>query len=78
MAVERFCMALALRFDREERELFPIARGVIAGEAWFAVANQMLAYDAYRAEHRGRPVPSGRALRAEHAHRQGPPVPQVH
>jgi hypothetical protein len=78
MAVERFCMALALRFDREERELFPIARGVIAGEAWFAVANQMLAYDAYRAEHRGRAVPSGRALRAEHAHRQGPPVPQVH
>lgn len=78
MAIERFCMALELRFDREERELFPIARGVIAGEAWFAVANQMLAYDAYRAEHRGRALPSSRVLRAEHAHLQGPPVSQVH
>jgi len=78
LAIERFCLALELRFDREERELFPIARGVIAGEAWFAVANQMLAYDAYRAEHRGRAVPSSRTLRAEHAHRQGLPVSHVH
>jgi hypothetical protein len=79
LAVERFCLALELRFDREERELFPIARSVIAGEAWFAVANQMLAYDAYREEHRGRvPPPAGRALRVERALRQGPPVPHVH
>jgi hypothetical protein len=72
MAVERFCAALALRFDREERELFPIARGAIAGDAWFAVGKQMLAHDAYREEHRGRtPPPASRAARAEHVHRQG-------
>jgi hypothetical protein len=79
LAVERFCVALALRFDREERELFPIARSAIAVDAWFAVANQMLAHDAYREEHRGRvPPPASRALRADHAHRQGPPVSYVH
>ena len=79
MAVERFCAALALRFDREERELFPIARAAIAGDAWFAVANQMLAHDAYREEHRGRvPPPSGRVSRAEHAHRQGIAAFYVH
>ncbi|MFC5479198.1 hypothetical protein [Massilia suwonensis] len=79
LAVERFCVALELRFDREERELFPIARGVIAGDAWFAVANQMLAYDAYREEHRGRmPPPASRAARADAAHRQGPPVTYMH
>ncbi|QOL48110.1 hypothetical protein [Massilia litorea] len=79
LAVERFCVALELRFDREERELFPIARAAIAGEAWFAVANQMLAYDAYREEHRGRaPPPAHRPVRAEHTHRQGPPVSHVH
>ena len=79
LAVERFCVALELRFDREERELFPIARAAIAGDAWFAVANQMLAHDAYREEHRGRvPPPAGRGVRADHAHRQGPPVSYVH
>ena len=71
MAVERFCAAFALRFDREERELFPIARGAIAGDAWFAVGKQMLAHDAYRDEYRGRtPPPASRAARAEHVHRQ--------
>jgi hypothetical protein len=79
LAVERFCVALELRFDREERELFPIARAAIADEAWFAVAHQMLVYDAYHEEHRGRtPPPAGRVVRAEHTHRQGPPVSHVH
>ena len=79
LAVERFSVALALRFDREERELFPIARAAIAGDAWFAVANQMLAYDAYREEHRGRAAPPARRpVRADHTHRQGPPVSNVH
>ena len=78
-AVERFCSMLALRFEREERELFPIARAAIAGEAWFAVANQMLAHDAYIEERRPRAVPpASRASRAEHAYRQGPPVSFAH
>lgn len=79
MAVERFCAALALRFDREERELFPIARGAIGGDAWFAVGQQMLAHEAYRAEHRGRtPPPASRAARAEHVHRQGLQAATMH
>ncbi|MGJ9417523.1 hypothetical protein ACHAC9_07115 [Massilia sp. CMS3.1] len=78
-AVERFCTALEMRFDREESELFPIARTAIAGEAWFAVANQMLAHDAYREEHRGRSAPpASRISRAEHAHRQGIAAFYVH
>ncbi|MEN3278498.1 MAG: hypothetical protein V7631_4288 [Massilia sp.] len=79
LAVERFCSALTLRFEREERELFPIARAAIAVDAWFAVAHQMLAHDAYVEEHRGRPAPpASRAARAEHAHRKGPPVSFAH
>ena len=79
LAVERFCAALTVRFEREERELFPVARAAIAGDAWFAVANQMLAHDAYVEEHRGRPAPLGnRAPRADHAHRVGPPVSFAH
>jgi hypothetical protein len=79
MAAARFCAALEQRFEREERELFPIARAAIAGEAWFAVAHQMLAYDAYRAEHRGRSAPpAGRVSRAEYAHRQGLSTFYVH
>jgi len=79
LAVERFCDALSMRFDREERELFPIARGAIAGDAWFAVGKQMLAHDAYREERRGRtPPPASRAARAEHVHRQGLQAAYVH
>lgn len=71
LAVERFCAALSVRFEREERELFPVARAAIAGDAWFAVANQMLAHDAYIEEHRGRAtLPANRPARAEHAHRK--------
>ncbi len=79
-AVERFCAALMQRFEREELELFPVARAAIAGETWFAMAHQMLAYDAYRQEHRGRleAPPANRAARAEHAHRKGVPVSFLH
>lgn len=79
LAVERFCSALMQRFEREERELFPVARAAIAGDAWFAVANQMLAHDAYVEEHRGRaPPPANRPARGEHAHRPGPPLTFAH
>jgi hypothetical protein len=57
---ERFCgvveaciAALRLRLEREELELFPLARGTVRGDAWFAIANQMLAHDAYAQERRG-------------------------
>lgn len=46
-ALESFCAATLKRVELEEQELFPVARTVISGEAWFSIANQMLAHDAY-------------------------------
>lgn len=60
-AVECCVAALRSRLEREEHELFPLARGAVGGDAWFAIANQMLAHDAYAQEHRGDP----RRLRRE-------------
>lgn len=51
-AVEAFCSATLKRLELEERVLFPVARSVISGEAWFSIANQMLAHDAYVQETR--------------------------
>lgn len=50
--IEAFCDAMLIRLEREEVELFSLARTVITGEEWFDVANQMLAHDAYRQETR--------------------------
>lgn len=52
-AIERCCQLLLERLEREERELMPLARSKISGEMWFAIANQMLAHDAYQNEQRG-------------------------
>lgn len=52
-AIERCCQLLLERLEREERELMPLARSKISGETWFAIANQMLAQDAYQNEQRG-------------------------
>jgi hypothetical protein len=52
-AVERCIAAVRCRLEREEHELFPLARTLVRGEAWFAIANQMLAHDAVAREHRG-------------------------
>ena len=46
-AVDTFCNSLLKRLAREEQELFPVARTVISGEAWFSIANLMLAHEAY-------------------------------
>jgi hemerythrin-like domain-containing protein len=51
-AVEAFCSATLKRLELEEKFLFPMARTVISGEAWFSIANQMLAHDAYVLETR--------------------------
>lgn len=45
-AIDAFCTALLQRLEKEERELFALARKVIVGEAWFAIAYQFLAHDA--------------------------------
>jgi hemerythrin-like domain-containing protein len=52
-AVEHCIAAMRSRLEREEHELFPLARSLVRGEAWFAIANQMLAHDAVARERRG-------------------------
>lgn len=54
-AVERCVAALRHRLEREEHELFPLARSRVGRDAWFAIANQMLAHDAYAQERRTGP-----------------------
>jgi hemerythrin-like domain-containing protein len=51
-AIETFCSAMLERLDREESELFAFARSVISGEAWFSIANNMLAHEAQRDENK--------------------------
>lgn len=58
-AVERCVAALRLRLEREEHELFPLARSAVGNDAWFALANQMMAHDAYARERRAPPRPPG-------------------
>lgn len=74
--VERCCRLLLERLTREERELLPLARSVIPGETWFAIANQMLAHDAHQHEVRGG-APGGLA-RPEYSSRQELILPMVH
>lgn len=62
-AIEAFCQALLKRLEKEEQELFGIARTVIGGEAWFNIANQLLSHDAEVAEAR-RAAQPGQAPRA--------------
>lgn len=57
--VDTFCSVLLTRLEREEQVLFPLARAAVTGEAWFALANQLLAHDAYLQEQRGETAPAG-------------------
>jgi hemerythrin-like domain-containing protein len=40
---EQFCSALLTRLDREERELFSVARTVLPMDTWFNIAHEMIA-----------------------------------
>ena len=53
-----FCKALLLRLEREENELFPLARSHIGRSAWFTMANQLLLQDLQRRD--ARPASPGR------------------
>jgi hypothetical protein len=50
--VDAVCQDLIERLERECHTLFPLARGVVSGEAWFAIANRMLAHEAYLVENK--------------------------
>ena len=61
--VDTFYRAMLARLEREEQELFPLARAAVTGEAWFALANQLLAHDAYLQEQRTEPALTGQPRR---------------
>lgn len=42
---ETFCTALLARLEREERDLFSVARTVLPVETWFDIAHEMFAAD---------------------------------
>jgi hypothetical protein len=50
--IDAFCSALLTRLEREENELLPVARTVIPGDTWFAIANQSLVHDERMQERR--------------------------
>lgn len=50
--IDGVCLSLIERLERERQALFPLARGVVSGEAWFAIANRMLAHEAYVKENK--------------------------
>jgi hypothetical protein len=73
-AVEDCIAALRSRLEREEHELFPLARGTVGGDAWFAIANQMLAHDAYARERRVEPKGSVAPGRPRHVFPERDPL----
>ncbi len=73
-AIEAFCSATLKRIEREERDLFPVARAVISGEAWFKIANAMLAHDAYVQDCKPSRHPQPLLIRAQGA----APEPDAH
>jgi hemerythrin-like domain-containing protein len=49
-SIETFCTSLLMRLEKEEQELFVIARAAIAGETWFSIANQLMMHDKHLEE----------------------------
>lgn len=77
-AVDTFCNSLLKRLAREEQELFPVARTVISGEAWFSIANKMLVHEAYVQETKPRPGPVAPAARGRLASERASRVTLTH
>jgi hypothetical protein len=75
--IDTFCGAVLARIEREERELFPVARSVIPGEAWFSIANQMLVHDARRQERKPARRRPGSELPERRANARGEAAPAL-
>ncbi len=63
-SIETFCTLLLQRLEKEEKELFAIARAAIGGEAWFDIANKFLAHDAQVVEARRVPASADKDRKA--------------
>jgi hemerythrin-like domain-containing protein len=44
-SIETFCTSMLARLEKEEQELFAIARAAFAGDTWFSIANQLMMHD---------------------------------
>lgn len=51
-SVDACCCALLKRLEKQEREVFTMARSAICGKDWFSIANQFLQHDAHLLETR--------------------------
>ncbi len=60
-SIDNFCAALLKRLEKEEQELFALARHAIAGETWFAIANQLMMHDKHLNEMKRSGLPPAEA-----------------
>lgn len=49
-SIEMFCTVMLQRLEKEEQELFAIARTAFAGDTWFSIANQLMMHDKHLEE----------------------------
>ncbi|NYE59370.1 hemerythrin-like domain-containing protein [Duganella sp. 1224] len=60
-SIDTFCSALLKRLEKEEQELFALARHAIAGETWFSIANQLMMHDKHLDEMKRSGLPPAEA-----------------
>ncbi|WP_371867658.1 hypothetical protein [Duganella guangzhouensis] len=60
-SIDTFCAALLKRLEKEEQELFALARNAIAGETWFSIANQLMMHDKHLDEMKRSGLPPAEA-----------------
>lgn len=60
-SIDAFCAALLKRLEKEEQELFALARNAIAGDTWFTIANQLMMHDKHLDEMKRSGLPPAEA-----------------
>lgn len=60
-SIDTFCMSLLKRLEKEEQELFALARHAIAGDTWFTIANQLMMHDKHLNEMKRSGLPPAQA-----------------
>lgn len=60
-SIDLFCASLLKRLEKEEQELFGLARNAIAGDTWFSIANQLMMHDKHLDEMKRSGLPPAEA-----------------
>lgn len=71
-SIDTFCAALLKRLEKEEQELFALARNAIAGETWFSIANQLMMHDKHLDEMKRSGLPPAEAAQVTARRRELP------